>query len=82
MPGLLSSEEQIPQVIVNVRNWQKTVETLESIILLDTQEVTDSSSVEPTNHFFSTSPVTQSVASAECAEERKGAPSRTASTKL
>jgi hypothetical protein len=34
VPRLLSSEEQIPQIIVNVRTWRKPVETLESMILL------------------------------------------------
>jgi hypothetical protein len=50
-PGLLSSEEQIPQIVVNVRSWRKTMETLESMMLLDTHEVRDSSSLRPTIYF-------------------------------
>jgi hypothetical protein len=45
--GLRSSEAQIPQIVVNVRNWRKTVETSERMILLHTQEVTGSSPVAP-----------------------------------
>src|SRR5580700_11376869 len=48
LPGLLSSEEQIPQIVVNVRSWRETMETLEEMTLLDTQEVRDSSSLRPT----------------------------------
>ena len=48
VPGLLSSEEQIPQIVVNVRSWRETMETLEEMTLLHTQEVTGSSPVAPT----------------------------------
>lgn len=46
--GLRSSEAQIPQIVVNVRNWRKTMETSERMILLHTQEVTGSGPVAPT----------------------------------
>jgi hypothetical protein len=46
--GLRSSEAQIPQIVVNVRNWRKTMETSELMILRHTQEVTGSSPVAPT----------------------------------
>jgi hypothetical protein len=36
--GLRSSEAQIPQIVVNVRNWRKTMETSERMILLHTQD--------------------------------------------
>lgn len=36
VPGLLSSEEQIPQIVVKIRNWRQTMESLEGITLLDT----------------------------------------------
>jgi hypothetical protein len=48
VPGLLLSEKQIPQIVVNVRSWRKTMETLESMILLHTQEVAGSSPAAPT----------------------------------
>jgi hypothetical protein len=47
-PGLLSSEEQIPQIVVNIRIWQKAMDALEPMTVLHTQEVWGSSPRAPT----------------------------------
>lgn len=46
--GLLLSERQVPQIVVMVRNHRETMESLEPVIVLHTQEVTASSPVAPT----------------------------------
>jgi len=51
--GWLSSEEQIPQIVVNVRNRRKTMEPLELTILPWAQGVGRSNRPAPTNRINS-----------------------------
>jgi hypothetical protein len=45
------SERQAPQVVENIENAIETMDPKEALLRLDTQEVTDSSSVKPTIPF-------------------------------
>ncbi len=45
---MLFERKQIPQIVVIVRNSRKTMESLEPMTVLHTQEVTGSSPVAPT----------------------------------
>lgn len=69
--GLLFERKQIPQNVVNVRNWRKPMETLETVILLHTQEVAGSSPVAPTNKRRSSCRVGSRVAPCEIQFQRQ-----------
>jgi hypothetical protein len=51
-----SSEEQIPQIVESNKNRVEIWEPKEAYYSLDTQEVTDSSSVKPTTSFSNLRP--------------------------
>ncbi len=57
------SERQAPQVVENIENAIETMDPKEALLRLDTQEVTDSSSVKPTITFPKNSELRLSIAS-------------------